>query len=183
MDILFRREQTKTAIGKKVVFKLWAKIELSEEERSLVSKYSFASAPLIQAIQPGLVRAAFFIGMLAFLVVYLGLVLWIAPAIGWRVNWLTLLFIALLSGCAAGYWYFNEKRETIYVIDLMTGRFFACRSVIELARKEAYLENISAHLRQVLEGAKHWGGKTQIEVLPLDPEEAKRSLLRGPDFS
>lgn len=180
MDILLKREQGASPLAKRTLFKLWVKLDFTEEERELARKYGFNSAVLIDAVQPGLLRASAFVGFFAFLAIYLGMITYVIPQAGWRINWLTVLFGSLLAACAIGYYYFHEKRETIYVIDLMRGRFFDCRSVIELARKEAFLENISAHLRQVLEGAKHWGGKTQIEVLPLPPEEAKKALLRGP---
>lgn len=61
----------------------------------------------------------------------------------------------------------------------MHGRYFSCGSVVELARKEAWLETATAFLRQVMESAKHWDGteRRPVEVLPKD--EAKRIILRG----
>ena len=48
MDLLFKREQSNAASGG-VNFKLWGKIELDEDEKSIVSKYKFDQAILIFA--------------------------------------------------------------------------------------------------------------------------------------
>ncbi|MCP4185567.1 MAG: hypothetical protein GY761_20055 [Hyphomicrobiales bacterium] len=89
------------------------------------------------------------------------------------------IVMGLITGATAGYFYYDKNRETIFVKDLLHGRFFNCDSVIELARKEAWLETITGFLRQVMEGAKHWDGTEtrNIEVLPK--EEAKQLMIRG----
>lgn len=46
MDHLFKREQTAARIGR-VAFKLWGKIELSEEEQALVKRYKFDETLLL----------------------------------------------------------------------------------------------------------------------------------------
>ncbi|MEQ9180241.1 MAG: hypothetical protein RIF44_16235 [Nitratireductor sp.] len=88
------------------------------------------------------------------------------------------LLVALAAG-GVGYWYFNEKRETIFVKDLLHGRHFTCPSVIELARKEAWLSHVVAFLRQVMESAKHWDGTQRHEVEPLPKDEARQVIIRG----
>ena len=67
MELLFRREQTTGKIGR-VNFKLWGKVELSEEEQALVTRYRFDEAVLIAILQPNLLRQAIFIGIGAFIV-------------------------------------------------------------------------------------------------------------------
>jgi hypothetical protein len=170
MDLLFKREQT---MGKwsRVSFKLWGKLELTPEEQGLVSRYRFDEAVLIAAIQPGLLRRASLIGFAVFLLSFF-LCLKFAPAS-------IATFLALLPGIGSGYWYANEKRETIYVRDLLHGRHFTCDTVIALAKKEAWLANLVHFLRQVMESAKHWEGTERVTIMPLPPEEARDYILRS----
>ena len=148
MELLFRREQTTGKIGR-VNFKLWGKVELTEEEQSLVDRYRFHEAVLIAVLQPGLMRQAIFIGIGAFLL--------ISPILAKILGGAGYL-LAIAAGIGAGYWWINEKRETIFVRDLLHGRNFTCNSVIELAKKEAFLTTTVSFLRQLMESAKHWDG-------------------------
>ncbi|ANK80032.1 MAG: hypothetical protein TEF_03950 [Rhizobiales bacterium NRL2] len=170
MDLLFRREQTEGKLAK-VQFKLWAKVELEAGEQELVKRYRFDDAILIAAIQPKLLRNAGIIGLLVFFVVGSLLAVFIGTTIG--------VVLGLAGGIGAGYWYFHEKRETIFVKDLLHGRHFSCPSVIELARKEAWLETITGYLRQVMESAKHWDGTESHRIEPLPKDEARQVILRG----
>ncbi|HWT30356.1 MAG TPA: hypothetical protein VN240_04935 [Propylenella sp.] len=155
----------------RVNFKLWGKIELDEEEQGLINRYDFDKAVLIAAFQPGLLRRAVIIGAGAFLV---GLLFFGAMA----GPWLGFL-LASAAGIGTGFWWFNEKRETVYVRDLLHGRHFSCDSVIELARKEAWLTTIVGFLRQVMESAKHWDGTESHKIVPLPKDEARQVILRG----
>lgn len=168
MDILFTREQTKDRVGK-VKFKLWSKIELDEEEQALVFKYDFDDAILISVEQPDLFRHAAFVGIGAFLV-SLGILFALAPPFA-------AFLMALMLSIGAAYWWINEKRETIFVKDLIHGRYFKCASVIELAKKEAWLRNVVAVLRQVMVGAQNWDGTEQFKIEPLPKDEAKEAIL------
>ena len=170
MEILFRRQQSKGTTGK-VKFKLWSKIELDENEAQVVKHYAFDNAILIESWQPELVRKSIYIG-LAVLALTFAL---ISTSLSFNVA----LFFGLLAGCAAGYFYYDGNRETIFVKDLLHGRYFDCVSVIELARKEAWLETVTGFLRQVMESAKHWDGteSRQIDILPK--AEAKQLIIRG----
>ena len=87
--------------------------------------------------------------------------------------------MALAAGIGAGYWFFNEKRETIFVKDLLHGRYFSCGSVIALARKEAWLETVVSYLRQVMESAKNWDGTERHKIEALPKDEARQVILRG----
>ena len=89
------------------------------------------------------------------------------------------LFVTIVLGGAGAYFYYHQKRETIFVKDLMHGRFFTCDSVIELARKEAWLQTIVAFLRQVMESAKHWDGTETHDVPVMDKDEAKQLIIQG----
>jgi len=170
MDLLFRREQTSGDLTR-VNFKLWGKIELDEEEQALVARYEFDKAILIAVVQPRLLRQAAMIGGLAFFVSLLVFGAMLGLSLG--------LFIALAAGIGTAIWWFNEKRETIYVRDLLHGRHFTCDSVVELARKEAWLTTVVSYLRQVMESAKHWDGTERHVIEPLPKDQAREVILRG----
>jgi hypothetical protein len=170
MNLLFKREQTTGKLSR-VNFKLWGKVELNEEEEALVKRYRFDEAVLIAVIQPNLLRQAIFVGFGVFLVT--GIIL--AKIAGGG----TAAVLGLLAGGGAAYWWINEKRETIFVRDLIHGRHFTCDSVIELAKKEAFLTTVVSFLRQVMESAKHWDGTQSHVIEPLPKDEARQVILRG----
>lgn len=103
MDLLFKREQTSSRILK-VNFKLWGKIELTEEEQELVKRYSLGDACLIEDFQPKLLRNAALVGLLAFVVAFF--VLSFLPE---SLKWL----VAFAAGGGAGYWFYHQKRNTV----------------------------------------------------------------------
>lgn len=168
MDLLFKREQTIGSLTR-VDFKLWGKVELDEEEQALVARYDFDKAMLIEVLQPDLLRKSVYVGIAATIgsaVVLIGL-----GGLGF--------LLSLAVGIFAGWWYANEKRETIYVRDLLHGRHFKCDSVVELARKEAWLTTIVSYLRQVMVSAKYWDGTERHVIEPLPKDEAREVILRG----
>ena len=170
MDLLFKREQTSGAAGR-VKFKLWGKVELDEDEKEIVNRYHFDQAILIAAFQPKLIRKSGFVGGGAFLLAFAIMSVVANVTFG--------MFVAIIVGGGVGYWYFNERRETIFVKDLIHGRHFTCDSVIELARKEAWLQTISSFLRQVMESAKHWDGTERHTIEPLPKDEARQIIIKG----
>lgn len=167
MKLLFKREQATGKFGQ-ALFKLWGKIDLDDLEAEAVRKYSFDNKILIEVEQTTLIRSAAIMGFLALVAVYA--ILWILG--------LASALIALVAGVAAGYFYFHQKRETIFVKDLMHGRYFTCRSVIELAQKEAKLDELVTVLRQVMETAKHWDGTESVDVPVLDKDAAKQLVIQ-----
>lgn len=170
MEILFRREQTPGKLGR-VKFKLWSKLELDENEAEVIKHYSFDDAVLIDSWQPELIRKSVLIG---------GAVIILIVSLFWASWGLSAAFmLGLIAGAGAGYYYYDKNRETIFVKDLLHGRFFDCNSVIDLARKEAWLETICSFLRQVMEGAKHWDGTEKRDIEPLPKDEAKRMMIKG----
>lgn len=170
MDLLFKREQTSGALGK-VKFKLWGKVEFDEDEQAMVSRYQFDQALLIEAIQPELVRACLYIAAGVFLLAF-GILMTLAST-GLA------FFLAACIGGGVAYWYFNEKRESIFVKDLIHGRYFSCDSVVELARKEAWLAVVTSFLRQVMESAKHWDGTEHHAIEALPKDEARQVIIKG----
>lgn len=170
MELLFKRAQTAGTVGR-VKFKLFAKVELDEGERAIIRRYHFDEAVLIEAFQPGLLHAAAIIWGLVFVLS--------APVLVWFMGLLWGLLLALAAGIVAGWAYINEKRETIFVRDLIHGRHFSCGSVIDLAKKEAWLSGLVYFLRQVMESAKHWDGAESVPVEALPKDEARLLIMRS----
>lgn len=170
MELLFKREQTPGTVGR-VRFKLWAKVDLEDEEAALIKKYSLSDAVLIEAVQPELLRTTILMSVGVFVLVFGFL------AFSWSASGGFLL--GAIGSFGFGWWYLNEKRETIFVKDVMHGRYFSCKSVIALARKEAWLELVIAYFRQVMETAKHWDGTEHRTIEPLPKDEAREIILRG----
>lgn len=171
MKLLFKRSQTTGQVGK-VKFQLWGKIELDDDETAIVKRYNFDDAVLVRVDdQPTLLRNTALIAIGVFIVLFA----LFASGAGTTVS----VIIGLIGGGGAGYLYFDKKRETIYVKDLIHGRYFSCPSIIELARKEAWLEYVVSFLRQVMESAKHWDGTETLDVEALPKDEAKRVMIKG----
>lgn len=170
MELLFKRSQTPGKLSR-VNFELWAKIELDTNEKEISRRYRFDQAMLIEALQPELIKKTAIIAFIIFLTIF-GLL-----SSNWSTTWGFRL--GLVAAGAFAFWYLNEKRETIFVRDLLHGRHFKCPSVIELARKEAFLTSITGFLRQVMESAKHWDGTERHSIEPLPKDEARRFILKG----
>jgi hypothetical protein len=158
-------------VGSRPKFRLWAKIELEPDEQKVVGHYHFDKYVLIDSFQPDLLRFTAYVAAGVFVVGFL---------IFWQLtSYSAAPLLALFAAAVAAYLYYDKNRETIFVKDLIHGRYFSCKSVIELARKEAWLETVTAFLRQVMESAKHWDGVETIKVPVLDKEEAKRIVIKG----
>jgi len=170
MDLLLKREQNRNWRGR-VVFRLWVKTEMAEDERALIDRYHLDESCLLESDDTGHLKWAIAIGLIVFLIV--------GAAIGAETrDPLAGVGSGAIAGVFAAYWWLNEKRETIWMRDLLYGRRFKCRSIIELAKKEAMLERTCIGLRQVLETAKHWDGVETRPVPVLPPEEAKEVVVR-----
>jgi hypothetical protein len=170
MELLFKREQKTDQIGR-VHFMMWGKLEVTEDERALISRYQFDESVLIGSDDSELLRKSIWLGGIVFIVVT-GLILYLLDNVG-------MAFLGgAFAGIGAGYWYMNEKRQTIFVRDMLSGRNFKCESVVELAKKEAWLEGACAVFRQVMESAKHWDGVERHTIDPLPKEQAKELILR-----
>jgi len=170
MDLLFKREQTSGTMGA-VKFKLWGKVELDEDEQAIVKRYRFDNAVLIAAIQPKLIRICLIIAVGVFILVLGIFASFTSDAVAVALS-------TIVSGGVA-YWYFDKNRETIFVKDLIHGRYFKCDSVVELARKEAWLEVVTSFLRQVMESAKHWDGTERHAIEALPKDEARQVIIKG----
>ena len=170
MDLLFKREQT-TGKMSRVNFKLWGKLELSEDEQALIKRYRFDESVLIGSDDSELLRKAIKLGAIVFVIV--------AVLLTYMANAETGFFGGIAAGVGAGYSLMNEKRETIFVRDMLHGRNFTCGSVVDLAKNEAWLEGACGVFRQIMESAKHWDGVERITIEPLPKEQAKDLIIRA----
>ena len=171
MELLFKREQTPGKLAR-VNFKLWGKLEVSEDEQALINRYRFDESVLIGSDDSELLRSAIKLGSIVFVVAAL-LLTYLLSSGGMG------FLGGVAAGVGAGYWHMNEKRETVFVKDMLHGRNFKCESVIDLAKKEAWLEGACAVFRQVMESAKHWDGVERHTIDPLPKEQAKELILRA----
>jgi hypothetical protein len=180
MQLLFKRSQQSASffsliplrIGSGVIFSLFATLQLNEEEKALLHKYNLSKVPLVvsdpiedmkQSFRPALL-----LGFVGFFVVWL--------LIGFSVAIITGFLIT--TGMTALYW--RELREQINISDLLDGgKRFRCDSVVELIKKEAYLEGVCEYLCQLLESAKHWDDREVIDIKPLDKRVAKLVVLKA----
>ena len=113
MELLFKREQT---IGKmsRINFKLWGKLEVSEDEQALIKRYRFDESVLIGSDDSELFRKSLKLGAIVFVVAAIFLTYLASNGIVGVVG-------GIAAGAGAGYWLMNERRETIYVEDLLKG--------------------------------------------------------------
>lgn len=154
----------------RVNFKLWGKLEVSEDEQALINRYRFDESVLIGSDDSELLRKAIRLGAIVFVIT--------AALLTYMMNGTVGFLGGIAAGVGVGYWHMNEKRETIFVKDMLHGRNFICDSVVELAKKEAWLEGACALFRQVMESAKHWDGVERHTIEPLPKAEAKELILR-----
>lgn len=169
MKLLLKRTQSKSKLGMPI-FKLWAQIEFEDDEEALIRHYRFAGAKLIEAFQPGLVRRSAIVGVAVFLICLVSL---------WGMSFQIASGGGLVLGGLLGWLYYDHNRETIFVKDLIHGRYFRCDSVIDLARKETWLGVVTSFLRQVMESAKYWDGTEVVPIDALSKAEAKFVVIRG----
>ena len=173
MKLLFKRGQARSLFNKPI-FTLMAKSKFDDEEMLLARKYDFMESILIPVEQLNLMRNAYLVGIATFFIA--------TPLVGtffWRtigLGWVGVICICALLGIAAGFVFYHSFRETIYVKDLVYGHNFKCRSIVELARKEAWLRGVTAYLCQIMEAAKTWGGQEIVDIPTLDGQDAIRMI-------
>lgn len=169
MKILLRRSQTR-GLFRSVRFKLWGKIELEGDERAIINRYDFDHAVLIFEMQDKLLRWSIIIGFVSLVPLFFIFAGFFGRAIGTP--------MAIATAWLTGWFFFDRFRMTVYVKDLLHGRHFRCKSVVDLAIKENWLKQIIAYLRAVMEGAKNWDGAETVDVPKLDPDTAKQVMLK-----
>ncbi len=169
MQLLFKRSQNKNLLGR-TVFNLWAKAACDMDEQDAARKYQLNSAVMIYVDQPGLRRDSFILGLIVAIMTMttLATFLWREIGLGWfgvgGIGVIVGTFVALLS--------YHKLRETVMVSDLMYGRTFKCRSVVEMAQKEEWLRRLTGSFKQTLEASKSWGGEQVSDIPEIDGEDA-----------
>jgi phage shock protein PspC (stress-responsive transcriptional regulator) len=168
MQLLLTRNQT--SLFGYVKFHLWAKIELSREEKELITNYRVSKAILSDGDwQRDLLlsfKYAAVLGVVAAIASYFD---WIpiASQLGFRFIGLGGAAITgLITFAVATYVIYNQIREEIRISDILDGRLFRCRSVLTLIAKERILTVMAHDFREFLEAMKTWGGS---EVIPIEP--------------
>ena len=168
MQLLFEREQVSGARAPK--FKLKAKIDVDETEKAIIAHYRLDKAMLISKFEPFLMKLTAYAAGGSFL---------LALLMGYSLaGFGTGVFLGLCAAGGAGLYIWNKYRETIFVSNLLHGRYFECRSIVDLAKKEAYLNSIVVMLRQVMESARHWHGVQAHDVPVLPPDEARQFVVK-----
>mgnify|MGYP001795320842 CR=1 FL=1 len=168
MKLLLSRDQSFGLIGTK--FTLWAKIEIDDDERAIIQRYKFDKARLMGVNDPNLLRKSALYGSFVFLAVWF--------LVDLVIDTQAAAFTGIFMGVLFAFWYFNEFRAQIYVRDLLYGRHYDCRDIIDLTKTEAQITNVTAIFRQVMESAIHWGGTETQDVPVLSKEEARALLLK-----
>jgi hypothetical protein len=95
MELLFKREQTTGKLNR-VAFKLWGKLEISEDEQALINRYRFDEAVLIGSDDSHLMRGAIKRSIVVFVLASLVFSL-VAGMLG--------PLLGAAAGVGAGYWY------------------------------------------------------------------------------
>ena len=171
MKVLLKRAQHPGFFGR-INFKLWAMLEVDDDERALIERYDIDQSMVIRGYDEGLWKRGALVGVFGALLAFF--------IVNYFLYDRTMAGVAaLLAWIGTAYWWVNEKRETIYLKDLLHGRSFKCISIIDLAKKEARLDDMCQALRQVVESAKHWDGVEHRDVIVLPPEEAKDFIVKA----
>lgn len=169
MKILMRRKQTPGRFFG-VTFKLWAKLELKDDEQAIIDRYDFDQSILIWIPVENRIRNSLIVGALVGVAIFFLVGAELGRTIGG--------FAAIAAAIGATWFLMDYWRETVYVKDLLHGRNFDCKSIERLVSKEYFLNTACGYLRQVMETAKHWDGTESKDIAKLDPEMAKRFLFK-----
>ena len=101
MELLFKREQT-TGNMNRVNFKLWGKLEVTEDEQALINRYSFDESVLIGSDDSELMQKSIKLGAIVFVIA--------AALLTYMANGTLGFFGGIAWGVGADYWLMNEKR-------------------------------------------------------------------------
>ena len=84
--------------------------------------------------------------------------------------------VPLILMLAGGMLYHDYKRETLRVRDLLHGRNWSCKSIVDLIKEEGYVADAVGILRQVMESAKNWDDAEATEIEVMSKEDARRFI-------
>jgi len=178
VNLLFTRSQTRSSIfslvplriGGTVTFKLKTELELTDEETSLLRKYSLSNATLIYSnAYDDLARSfrpAWLLGLITALLTAVYLKVPIDGIKGILLRIAAVPSAGILCVIVMTLVYFFALRKEVTVSQLTDGgRTFYCHSVVELDEQEEELLDLARRLEITLEKAKNWGGR-EINPLP-----------------
>ncbi len=170
MKILMRHQQTQ-GLFRSVRFKLWGKVELEGDEQKIINRYDFRHAVLIDLHIEGLAKWSVIIGLVATIPAFFIWSGFLGRATGTP--------LAIATGAFIGWFFYDRLRETVYVKDLLHGRYFRCKSIVDISQREQRLLDMVSVLRSVMESAKHWDGTQVTDVPQYDPETSRRIMLKA----
>jgi len=67
--------------------------------------------------------------------------------------------LAVLSG-----WWFSRKDFTLSVNDLVRGKHFECKDVVDLLNIEKTIRETSTTFKEILDASAHFGGENVVEL-------------------
>lgn len=163
MQLLIQRGQRVTAFLRRPIFKLWVKFEVTPEEAGLINQYQVENMILTEGGLAGQLKI-FLMNMaggqlrLAF---YLAVVI---ALIYWTVT--SSLATALLVLIFGTFFIYSQIREQVKVHDILVGRNFSCKSVVDLMLMEEDIVKVADCFRYLLEMMKKWDSREIIELKP-----------------
>ena len=185
MKALYERTQSRIQLSNgigRTTFKLKVRVQLPEDQTHHVNRYNLRDAIIIDSHQPDLVRVSILVGFLCALFGFLLAFIFAMATFNYQLSRTIgpLMFAcgsSALLGVLGSFGYYHFRRKTIYFRDLLAGRTFRCRSVVDLVEKEAWMERMLSYLRHVIEASKNWGDVEIKEIEALPPEEANKAIL------
>jgi hypothetical protein len=180
MELFLQRSQKERVSRPR--FELWAKFDLSPDEKLLMNKYQPQSALLSEdepesrarkwrrSVITGGALAVIMCLVIAYLNIYRPALSGLNPflniePIGSVPTWIGMLFLGWYVFTT---WVFAHIREDIIVADILRGRSFRCKSIVILLEKEDLLKKRAQEFRQFLEAMKTWGG---MDIITINPGE------------
>jgi tetratricopeptide (TPR) repeat protein len=157
MQLLIQRDQGKSMILRRPIFRLWTKFELTTEESALITKYHVGNHILVEGYPGEFKWAMITAGVVAFFVFSLT-----ATGRGLVVGTQLAIFFFVISAFGI----YHTIREEVRVADVLEGSFFDCKSVVSLMTKEQEIAKMANAFRHLLEAMKNWGGREIIELEP-----------------
>jgi hypothetical protein len=160
MTLLFKRNQKMVLMGR-IKFQLWAKFDLTPEEKSLLDKYQADNA-VVSFGDPKTALRNWRIALIAGAILGILIGFIYLAVIGMSGS----LPFTLIAMGACIYLIHHQIREVIFVSDIISGRHFTCDSVMTLIEKENLLFDTAGKFVRFLEEMKNWGGAAIITVEP-----------------
>jgi hypothetical protein len=153
-------------------FKINARLVLEGDEQSLIDKYSLKTVTLTPGNPPRDRRKALLFA--APLAVIVGM---------WVYNFTVLsmpaaILVAFFAFLALWYVIYEQIREAVSISDLLDGRDFKARSMVQLLVKEQRIRKMSGVFAIVIEQARTWH---EPEVIMVEPKPLGILLAPTPE--